>query len=171
MHNSSHPHSDFTESFRREATCLMESITKSTEAKIEAVHSLIEGYIQNVGEKPEIYMLELLTDYILHDDLADDDPYKVERQEYPILSSRQFQRRQRGENGRQKSNMKGELPLQAAHTYSVDGVNRCYPRRRKRGIREQIYVDQKAKIKNKERAAQYKRDTAPSKVTMYHLIN
>ncbi|MNW63968.1 hypothetical protein D3C74_422060 [compost metagenome] len=87
-----------------------------------------------------------------------------------------------GARGSQDTNIKGETPIRtedddntgAAHSrtgvyLAADGKDYRKPTRRTRSIGELITVDEGAKIRNKVRAAQYKRDTAPGRKVAYDL--
>lgn len=115
------------------------------------------------GERPALVgvnsaLLERLTDAILHEELTDTHPDKVTNTEYPFLSEWQFEvRRNR------------ETSLKMAEEYGSDGCNYSEPKRRRRSRYENWSVDAHAKIRNKERAAQYLRDTKASPVVTYNL--
>ena len=66
-------------------------ISQSKRNKI--VHELLESFFNYIGEYPKPALLTMLSDYILFDLLKDNHPDKVTREEYPILSERQLQRR------------------------------------------------------------------------------
>lgn len=131
---------------------IAQNIEDRTE-RIAAVHALTEAYTDSTGVRPDGVQLERLADYILREELTDPDPYKVANSEYPFLSERQLELRR-----------KREVPLKVAEETGTDGKNYVRPRRRKRSRYENWYVDYAVKLRNKERAAQYKRDTAPGPV-------
>lgn len=60
---------------------------------MEAVGVWIDGYLAEYDVRPPARDLELLTDYILREELADDHPDKMSREEYPIMSEWQRTRR------------------------------------------------------------------------------
>lgn len=129
-----------------------------------AVQYLIDKYIEHVGERPDKRELDRLTDYVLDDDLNDPNPHKVSHTEYPFLSEKQLMRRKFGRQGNEDTNMNGEVSLDRAEFVGTDGRDYRYPSRRKRSISELIFVDEHAKIRNRRRAIQYKKDKEPSPV-------
>ncbi|WP_018755181.1 hypothetical protein [Paenibacillus terrigena] len=146
-----------------------------------AVNDLIEAYVSATGERPDSTQLERLTDYILLEDLTDPNPHKVSQTEYPILSNVQMDRRRFGSRGSQQTNMSGETAFETYDEGSdkyhsgqgaqigADGRSYRRPIRRTRSIRELITSDESAKIRNKERADQYRKDTSPGRVVPYNL--
>jgi len=110
------------------------------------------------GMRPDPALIERLTDVILHEELTDMHPDKVTRTEYPFFSAHQLElRRDR------------ETSLKAAEETGTDGRSYRLPKRRKRSAYENYAVDAAAKIRNSERAAQYKRDTAAGPVREYNV--
>lgn len=115
------------------------------------------------GEGPALVpvdsaLLDRLADVLLYDELTDEAKNKVSAEEYPFLSERQFERR-RGE----------EVGDKLADDYGSDRRNYREPKRRKRTKREHDVVDSASLARNKERAAQYKRDTATVTTARYNL--
>ncbi|MCG7407712.1 hypothetical protein MH117_09775 [Paenibacillus sp. ACRRX] len=163
--------SDYKGTFERAATCLIDAKIEDRDERMTAVQALIDEYITQIGEKPDGTILEQLTDYILREELTDDNPHKVTHNEYPFLSRMQLERRQFGQRGSQDSNIGGESSLDSFHTYDADGRNHRYPARRKLTEHEQLFVDQYTKIRNKARAEQYKLDTSPGAVLAYNLYD
>jgi len=138
------------------------------EERIEKAASLTEAYTSFVQKPPDHRQLDRLSTLVLYDDVMDTNPYKVAHTEYPILSDTQLDRRRLGGRGAESS-MSGETSLSAAESIAVDGRDYRYPNRRKRSIGELLYVDNHTKIRNKERAEQYRRDTAEGVVVTYNL--
>lgn len=149
---------DYKTQFNEEVTKLIDANIEDRTERMAAVQALTDRYTQEHGTPPDPTQLEHLTDYILREELTDSRPDKVALEEYPIMSERQFERRRAQ-----------EIPLKAAEEYGADGRNYRVPKRRKRSVRELLFVDQHAKIRNKERADRYRRDTAPGKVDKYNL--
>lgn len=115
------------------------------------------------GERPspiplDSTLLERLTDAILDEEITDPNPHKVAHEEYPFFSDRQLELRRDRETG-----------LKAAEETGTDGRDYRVPKRRRRNGYENNFVDKNAQIRNAERAAQYKRDTAPGEVITYYL--
>jgi len=149
---------DYKAEFAAAVTDLIaEGIADRTE-RIAAVHALIDAYVDSVGKRPDGAQLERLTDYILREELTDTDSYKITHNEYPFMGDQQLQRRHNR-----------EAPSHAAHYEGTDGRNHRVPTRRRRNNYENWYVDYHAKIRNKERAAQYKKDTSPGEIKTYNL--
>ncbi|UKS30180.1 hypothetical protein LOZ80_15060 [Paenibacillus sp. HWE-109] len=109
-------------------------------------------------ERPDSSQLERLADHILREELTDTDLYKVQRNEYPFLSERQFTTRHNTEVG-----------MKVAEDYGTDGRNYTVPKRRHRNNYENQFVDSRAKSRNKARAAQYRKDTAAGELVAYNL--
>lgn len=152
---------------------IAQNIEDRTE-RIATVHALTEAYTDSTGVRPDGAQLERLADYILREEISDPDPHKSTKYEYPILSDIQMERRRLGRRGSEGTNMAGETSIASDDTsdkharsgvyLATDGRDYRNPIRRTRSIRELIFVDENAKIRNKKRAAQYKRDTAPGPV-------
>lgn len=134
------------------------------------------------GITPSTRDLEMLADYMLYEELTDGDPYKVQREEYPILSDLQLRRRR---FGRANSNMRGEISLDVVsgeqetsgqHSselayLAVDGKSYRYPIRRTRSLKEMMYVDKRTKIRNRARRKRYNAFIRPSKITKYNVAD
>ncbi|MFK4304341.1 hypothetical protein ABH892_004481 [Paenibacillus sp. RC254] len=140
----------------------------SYEDRARKAENIIDAYIKYTGVRPDHIQLDRISDLILFDDLRDSNPHKTKHNEYPILSGTQLDRRRYGGRG-QDSNMSGETSLEAAQCVGADGRDYRYPNRRTRTIDELMYVDENAKIRNKVRAVQYRKDTAPGPVITYNL--
>lgn len=115
------------------------------------------------GERPasltvDTTLLERLTDAVLNEELSDTHPDKVTREEYPFFSAHQLKLRH-----------DRETSLKAAEETGTDGRDYRVPKRRRRSGYENNFVDANAKIRNLERAAQYKRDTAAGALVTYNL--
>lgn len=129
------------------------NITDRTE-RIAAIAALTEY----CDDWPDPTQLERLTDYILREELTDTDLYKVQRNEYPFLSERQFVTRHNTEVG-----------MKVAEDYGTDGRNYTVPKRRRRNNYENQFVDARAKSRNIARIAQYRKDTAAGEIIKYSL--
>jgi hypothetical protein len=148
---------DYTTEFHGAITDLIaEDLPR--EERMQAVYALTEAYRDIVGAWPEDKALERLADVILSDELRDTDRMKVRNTEYPFMSARQLERRRDGES-----------PLKIAKETGTDGRDYRVPSRRKRSTYELIFVDANARIRNKERAAQYRKDTAVGAVHTYNI--
>lgn len=150
--------SDYKASFERAATCLIDAKIEDRGVRMVAVEALIDEYVEAVGERPDGDVLERLTDYILREELTDDNPHKVAHNEYPFLSESQMQLRYERECG-----------LEIAENHDTDGRNRATPIRRRRTAKESRFIDKAARMKNRKRNAQYKRDTSPGALISYNL--
>lgn len=173
---------DYKTQFNEEVTSIIAANIADRMERMAAVQALIDRYIAAQGITPDAAQLERLTDYILREELTDPDAHKSAHNEYPILSEIQMERRRFGARGNEDTNMRGEVALNigddiddsASRHHSgvgsqlaTDGKTHRYPIRRTRSKQEQIFVDENTKIRNKRRAEQYKKDTAPSKITKY----
>jgi hypothetical protein len=119
------------------------------EVRIAVIDEAVETWFRETGEMPDAKQLERLADLILHEELTDNNEHKVSQTEYPILSERQFERRDNREV-KSAGDMEGN---------AVDGRNHMPPTRRKRSDYENGVVDKKAKIRNTERKKRYKEFT------------
>ncbi|WP_188068991.1 hypothetical protein [Brevibacillus brevis] len=133
------------------------------------VDALITEYFESVGELPDAFDLERLTNAILHEELTDDDEHKVSRHEYPILSDIQLARRREGKHQRGQGGMGAETSEKMAEEIGSDGASYRKPTRRKRSDREMMFVDKNAKIRNEKRRIQYEKDTKPGEVVRYFI--
>ncbi|MCY9512128.1 hypothetical protein M5W68_16310 [Paenibacillus larvae] len=136
---------------------IAENITDRSE-RIKAVEALTDAYIDSVGQAPDSAQLERLADYLLLEELNDNSADKVTQTEYPVFSDRQLERR-----------YKKETTVKAAEYIGMDGRNHKAGKRRKRNKWETSFIDKNAKIRNAERKAQYRKDTAPSHVFTYYI--
>lgn len=136
---------------------IAQDIADRTE-RMAAVNALTDAYFDSVDKQPDAAELERLTDYILREELTDTNRMKSRDAEYPFLSEHQFERRRAN-----------EVPLKIAEECGTDGRNYRLPTRRKRSKQENLLFDKNAKIRNKARAARYKRDTADGPEISYNL--
>ena len=63
--------------------------------RIESADAIVEQYVEANGKRPPSSVLSRLATYLLLDNLTDDFPDKVSRDDYPILSYTQIGRRRR----------------------------------------------------------------------------
>src|SRR5699024_3096647 len=63
--------------------------------RIESADAIVEQYVESNEERPPSSVLSRLATYLLLDNLTDDFPDKVSRDDYPILSYTQIGRRRR----------------------------------------------------------------------------
>jgi hypothetical protein len=115
------------------------------ELRLAKIEQLTEDYYAKTGEMPDGTALERLADLILYEDLYNPSLTKMQDEEYPIMSDRQYERRQNTEfaTGRR-------LDQNAA-----DGQEHAKPIRRNRSDYEINFMDKKARIRNKERKKRY----------------
>ncbi|WP_127506886.1 hypothetical protein [Paenibacillus humicus] len=126
--------------------------------RIAAINGLTEAYVEDIGERPDAAQLERLADYILREELADPNPYKMTHEEYPFMSEWQFELRRDRETG-----------MKAAEYAGTDGRDHRKPTKRRRTNYENWRVDKDAHGRNKARQDQYKRDTSPGPLITYSL--
>ncbi|RAU96828.1 hypothetical protein [Paenibacillus sp. YN15] len=111
------------------------------------------------GQRPKTQpvnsaILESLADAILDEELTDMNEHKVSQTEYPFLSATQLEERRNR-----------EFPLKIAEEVGTDGADYRIPTRKKRPKRDIKFRDRDAHKRNRERSAQYKRDTSPGPIT------
>ena len=150
--------SDYKTAFERAATCLIYASIEDRTERMAAVNALIIEYVTQIGENPDGDILERLTDYILYEDLEGDMRTDKACDEYPVLTERQMSRRHEKESS-----------IHLAEDYDTAGNNRALPIRRKRSVKENTFVGKLARMKNRKRKAQYKRDTSPGEINSYNL--
>lgn len=144
---------NFRERFNSRVASFISQHIDDRQARIDAVQRLIDEYIETYGERPSAYSLNLLSEYILYEELKDKAKNKVSAIEYPFLSEHQFERR-----------TVREYSLTLADDRDTDGVNRKKPIRRRRTSKETYFVDKMSHMKNRKRKTAYKRDTSPGPV-------
>jgi hypothetical protein len=118
-----------------------------------AIEALIDEYIASTGERPDAAELERLANAVLHEELTDDDEHKMSREEYPIMSERQHERR----------------VVREPMTDTPENLQQRRATRRKRTVYEMLYVDRNAKIRNRERRKAYREFTKVQPVITYNL--
>lgn len=148
---------DYKAKFNEEVTNIIRMKIADRTERMVAIERLTDAYGMQTGEKPDAAQLERLTNEILREELTS--TYRDKAKEpYSFLSERQLTTRHNG-----------EISIKAAEEVGLDGRNHKAPKRRKRNTYENTVIDRKAKIRNKERKEQYKRDTAPGPVITYNL--
>jgi hypothetical protein len=115
------------------------------EVRLVKIDALIEDYFAETGEMPDAVALERLADLCLFEDLNNPSLTKMQDEEYPIMSERQFDRRESREV-KSANDMDGN---------AADGQKHGKPSRRERTAYENRFVDKKARIQNKERKKGY----------------
>lgn len=128
---------------------------------VDAVHS---GLLADIGD--ERWRTAVA---ILHEELTDPDAYKGTHNEYPILSETQLARRREGKHKRRGSGMGGETSLAIVQDTGTDGRSYRKPSRRKRSPYEYRFVDESARIRNKQRREQYEKYRKPGEVKEYFI--
>lgn len=108
------------------------------------------------GRNLDATLLERLADAIMFEELTNTWRGKSSLVEYPVLSERQLMTR----HNRERS-------IKLAEETGLDGQNHAKPRRRKRSKYENEVVDSRTLSRNKERAAQYRKDTAAGRCVTY----
>lgn len=97
-----------------------------------------------IAENPSVD-INRLADVLLYDKLYNPSLTKMQDEEYPIMSERQFDRRESREV-KSTNGMDGN---------AADGKDHGRPTRRERSGYENRFVDKKARIRNKERKKEY----------------
>lgn len=75
--------------------CLDSWFEYSAEVRVAIVDIYLKWFWEFTGRVPQPARLKELADFILMDELADSHPDKVTRKEYPILTGKQVERRNR----------------------------------------------------------------------------
>jgi hypothetical protein len=119
------------------------------ETRMVEIERITEWWFRETGAMPDAKQLDKLADLVLYEELTDNNEHKVSQNEYPILSERQFERRDNREV-KSAGDMEGN---------AVDGRNHMPPTRRKRSDYENRLVDKKTKTRNEERKRRYKEFT------------
>lgn len=151
---------DFKATFEAAVNELINEYIEDRTARMCAIQALTDEYVIATGERPDPAQLERLTDYVLREEILDDHPDKLTRQEYPFFSERQLMRRHTKER-----------PLKVAEEVGTDGRDYRIPKRRKRSYRENLFVDKNAQIRNTERKRRYREFTRVQPVKTYRLNN
>ena len=116
---------------------------------------------------PDAQALDRLSDLCLDEDLYDTNPYKAYKLEYSFLSEYQLARRRDGSHTGKVKGQQGESPMAAASTFGHDMRDHKPPIRRKRSTYENIWTDERARIRNAERRRKYNDFIKPGEVITY----
>lgn len=130
------------------------------EVRLVKIEQLTDDYFARTGAYPDEVALERLADLCLYEDLTNPSLTKMQDEEYPFLSERQFDRRD------SKEIATGE---KAMGMNAMDGQKHSIPERRKRTGYENRFVDKKAKSRNQERKRRYAEFTKVQPVITYSL--
>lgn len=86
---------------------------------------MTDAYVEQTGRRPDGTFLERLANVILHEELTDRHPDKMTREEYPILSERQYDLRSKGKRRerRKDGTVLTEVPLEHGVNVATDGEN------------------------------------------------
>lgn len=109
------------------------------QSRIKIIDEIVEDYFAANGEMPEALDLDRLSSLILHEELTDNNPYKMTHEDEPIVSVRQKERREDREMGASES-----------FTHGADG--RDYRRPTRKPTKR---VNTEARIRNDERRRKY----------------
>lgn len=115
---------------------------------------LFEGFLEDSPALKE-YELEAIADAILYEELTDKSPDKTTNAEYPFFSRTQLSLRDR--------RITTEVNPYAAAT---DGKTHDLPTRKKRSPSVLALMDERARIRNKERRQRYINETKPGEVVI-----
>lgn len=154
------PKTDYKKAFEEAVNEIIDKNIEDRTERIRAIDALIDEYVDAIGSAPDPKQLERLADYILREELLDRNPHKVRKTEYPIFTEAQLKRRRNR-----------EAPDEAMECVGIDGRDYRTPTRRKRSIKELMFIDKQAKSRNKERRRKYREFTKPGEVKTYFLDN
>lgn len=127
------PQTDYKEKFAEETKKLIDLKIEDREIRMEAVDTLINDYIEVIGERPPQSSVFLLTNYILSEELSD------KSQNKSILGKKAIERRQMMETS-----------LDDVSEYiGSDRKKKDIPTRRKRSKYENMVMDGQLKANPK----------------------
>jgi hypothetical protein len=131
------------------------------EVRLGRIEAVVEDYFAKAGEMPASTALERLADLVLYEDLNNPSLTKMQDEESPIMSERQYDRRQSAEvaTGNRMDNN------------AADGQRHIEPTRRKRSSYENLLLDKRARSRNKERKRKYAEFTKVQAVVHQHLTD
>lgn len=138
-------HADYKSAF---SAAVSELITQRIEDRAErmaTIQTLVTEYIESVGLNPDVGELERLANEILYEELTDDHPDKMSREEYPIMSEDQYERRRKDEVSFER----------LSDSLANDEMDYRKPTRRPRSGYENAFVDDRAKSRNLDRQRHY----------------
>jgi len=123
---------------------MYEDTLANRQLRMQIVDDLTECYREAAGDWPDGLVLERLTNAILEEELYSDDNYYVKHTEYPILNERKHE-----------SRTYKDVKPEGLETVDSGGKNQRKPTKRKRGKRENAFVDKHTRSKNRERRKKY----------------
>ncbi|MHA2883379.1 hypothetical protein [Bacillus cereus] len=144
------------------------SAISNRDVRAKEIKSLSDAYVEAVGERPDEFQLERLTDLFLYEELTDSNPDKMTLDEYPIMSEMQLLRRQFGKGVKKGKLAKGEVPLKKLKYIGADHKNHHIPTPRPLSTYEMILRD-KTKSFNKERQRKYNEFIKQGKVSIWKI--
>jgi hypothetical protein len=97
----------------------------------------------------DVFLLERLSELVLHEENTDMDRMKSKLGDYPFLTKTQLARRKEGKHKRKEDFSFIEVPLAVAGNVGTDGRDYNYPIKRKRSERECTFVNEKARSNNR----------------------
>jgi hypothetical protein len=113
-----------------------------------------------IAENPSVD-INRLADVLLYDKLYNPSLTKMQDEEYPIMSERQFDRRESRE----------VMSMNGMDGNAADGKDHGRPTRRERTGYENRFIDKKAKIRNKDRKKTYHEFTKVQPVIVRKMSN
>jgi hypothetical protein len=84
--------------FEHQVDSLIKEKIEDRDIRMARVSVLINTYVDEIGERPEAFQIERLTNEILREELTDKNPHKMKHEESPIASHSQLSRRRRKES-------------------------------------------------------------------------
>ncbi|MEK5414376.1 hypothetical protein [Paenibacillus sp. FSL L8-0708] len=125
------------------------------------------------GEGPAVVLtdaalLERIANVILYDEIADENPYKSQHNEYPIMSEIQLARRREGKHqGKREGVSAREVAFGQAYSIGTDGRSYAEPIRRERSNKENIFMDEATTSRVREQRGAYADFIAEKPVVTY----
>ncbi|MGI2709051.1 hypothetical protein [Bacillus cytotoxicus] len=140
------------------------------EVRAEEIKSLTDAYVGTIGERPDRFQLERLTDLLLYEELHDDTAWKTRQSDYPFLSETQYKRRKHGVHQAKKEAGNREISLKHAYsTIGLGGIDHRIPKRRERSVNENLLIDYNTRSRNKRRHKVYREFTKVQPVRRYFI--
>lgn len=111
------------ESYVTELEANVHAMTR--EERMQEIETLTDAYVAQTGKRPDVSVLERLANVTLHEELSDTHPDKITRNEYPILSERQYNLRAKGKKReRTKAGVvHTEVPITHGSNVATDGTD------------------------------------------------
>ncbi|MEH6941659.1 hypothetical protein [Bacillus sp. JJ722] len=122
----------------------------------QVVFGLIADYILANDRMPDVNQITRLNDILLCEEITDNHPDKMSREEYPIISETQLARRHAGVHRKNDGGGLREVPFHLVENFGTDGMPYEYPTRRKRTRQEETCVDEKTQSRNAQRRKSYR---------------